>query len=98
MLLEALESVFNQTYKGAQILVSDNGSTDGTDVAVSALQKSHPELAYKRHDPPIGAANWTYVISSCATPGVLTTCNRAGTASEHPQRSLPVARSSSITY
>jgi glycosyltransferase involved in cell wall biosynthesis len=61
MLLEALESVFNQTYKGAQILVSDNGSTDGTDAAVSALQNDHPELYYKRHDPPIGPANWTYV-------------------------------------
>lgn len=67
LLKETLESVFCQSYMNPTIFVSDNSTDDSSEPVVKTLQASHPNLFYKRHDPPIGHRNWSYVISQCTT-------------------------------
>ncbi len=47
-LRQALESALDQTYPHVEIVVSDNGSTDGTQAYVSGLKD--PRIRYFRHD------------------------------------------------
>jgi glycosyltransferase involved in cell wall biosynthesis len=47
----AIESVLGQTYENFRLIVSDNGSTDGTAEAAAAF--ADPRLSYVRLDPQL---------------------------------------------
>lgn len=52
--VRAVESVLAQTYADLEVLVVDDGSTDGTEAAVRALKD--PRVRYERKGPPHSAA------------------------------------------
>ena len=54
---EAIDSVFQQTYKAIQLIVLDDASSDNSvDVIVSAL-KSHPKILFIKNDSTLGHTN-----------------------------------------
>ncbi len=54
-LKEAITSALGQTYKNLEIIVSDNCSTDGTDLFFKSIQD--PRLTYVRQEQNIGPIN-----------------------------------------
>lgn len=52
----ALESVLNQTYPSLEVIVVDDGSTDGTEALFSALPED-PRITYFRYEPNRGACH-----------------------------------------
>ncbi len=62
-LKQALDSVFAQTFKDFDVLVSDNGSLDGTEELVRGYLENHPNLQYHRFPRNMGpAANGLYLL------------------------------------
>jgi glycosyltransferase involved in cell wall biosynthesis len=55
-LRDALESLLAQTYTDFELLVSDNGSTDGTRAVCEEYAARDPRVRYLRHDRNRGAA------------------------------------------
>jgi len=51
---EALETIFNQTYKDFQVVIVDNGSTDGT---VDYIRNNYPQVALIRNVKNLGFAH-----------------------------------------
>ena len=56
LLPRALASALGQTYAPIEVVVVDDGSTDGTADVVEGLKARHPNLRYLRHDHPLGAS------------------------------------------
>jgi glycosyltransferase involved in cell wall biosynthesis len=52
---EAIQSIVDQTYKHCELVVVDDGSTDGTAARVRAF-RDRIEIRYVRHDAPRGIA------------------------------------------
>ena len=50
----AIESILNQTYQDFEIIIVDDGSTDGTDVAIHSF--TDPRIRYTHHEHNRGAA------------------------------------------
>lgn len=58
---KAIEGVFNQSYQNYELLILDDGSTDGTDEVVKKFKDSR--IRFVRHEANIGfVANWTYGV------------------------------------
>jgi glycosyltransferase involved in cell wall biosynthesis len=54
-LREAIQSAINQTYPNLEIIISDNCSSDDTELIVESF--NDPRIQYYRHDENIGANN-----------------------------------------
>lgn len=46
---ESIESVINQTYKNIELIVMDDGSTDGSQALIESLLKKHPQIKFISH-------------------------------------------------
>ncbi|MBA5599880.1 glycosyltransferase [Pectobacterium aroidearum] len=57
LLERAILSASKQTYKNIEIIVCDDGSTDGTTDLVSAMMREDARIAYCRNDVPQGACS-----------------------------------------
>ena len=53
---EAIESVLDQTAGDLELIVSDNASTDGTEVICRGYEASDPRVRYMRATQNVGAA------------------------------------------
>ena len=58
-LSEAIESVLNQSYTNLELVISDNGSTDGTEAICRAYAAQDSRIRYFRSDDNKGAS-WNY--------------------------------------
>jgi abequosyltransferase len=67
MLSAAIESILNQAAEGVEIVVSDNASTDNTDLVMRDLAQRHPQIRYVRSDVNVGAdRNFLKVVELAA--------------------------------
>lgn len=67
-IIEALESLLNQTHTEFELIISDNGSTDKTESICKAYMKKDARILYTRHSANRGPLeNFKYVLneSSC---------------------------------
>src|SRR3982751_485615 len=55
----ALDSILAQTYGDFEIVISDNGSTDGTESICRRYAAADPRIRYERNETNRGAA-WNY--------------------------------------
>jgi glycosyltransferase involved in cell wall biosynthesis len=63
LLPKALRSVFEQTEQNIEIIVSDNGSDDGSSEVLQAAAAADARVRYMRQDPPISAYdNFHFVL------------------------------------
>lgn len=56
--VRAVNSMRDQTYKNLEILIVDDGSTDGTRAAVEAIAKEDPRVHYHLHEATERRTNW----------------------------------------
>lgn len=56
--VRAINSMRNQTYKNLEIIVVDDGSTDGTRAAIEAIAKEDPRVQYHLHHANEKRTNW----------------------------------------
>jgi glycosyltransferase involved in cell wall biosynthesis len=65
----ALESVLAQTFTDFELIVSDNGSTDGTEALCRGYAARDPRIRYTRQVPAIsGYDNFRYVLETARAP------------------------------
>jgi glycosyltransferase involved in cell wall biosynthesis len=68
-LTDTLHSLLNQDEPRLEVLVSDNGSTDGTESICRQLAEQDPRLFYERSEVNRGAAwNYNHVLAKAAAP------------------------------
>lgn len=68
-LAEALDSILGQTFGDFHLVISDNGSTDGTESICREYTVRDARVAYVRYDVNRGAAwNYNNVFAQCETP------------------------------
>ncbi len=66
---EALDSALAQTHPDVRIIISDNGSTDGTEAICRAYASEHRSIEYHRSDVNLGASwNFRRVFELADTP------------------------------
>ncbi len=71
--IEAIQSVFAQTYENWELLLVDDGSTDGsTDIAISYTQKYPEKVFYLEHEghQNRGMSATRNLGKRCITPGL----------------------------
>ena len=67
-LTEALDSILGQTFGDFRLVVSDNGSTDGTEAICREYAGRDARVDYRRYDVNRGAAwNYNNVFAQCET-------------------------------
>jgi glycosyltransferase involved in cell wall biosynthesis len=65
----ALNAVRSQTLRDLEIVISDNGSTDGTPEVIEAARRADPRVRVLRQEPPVsGWANFNAVLREATTP------------------------------
>src|SRR5579871_3942080 len=63
-LREAIDSLLAQTYRDFELIISDNGSTDGTEAICRAYAAADPRIRYYREEQNRGCAwNWNRVFA-----------------------------------
>jgi glycosyltransferase involved in cell wall biosynthesis len=63
LLRQALDSLFAQSFTDWELVISDNGSTDGSSELLRSVAESDPRVRYIRQDPPIRAYdNFHFVL------------------------------------
>lgn len=63
LLRRAIASVAGQTFKQWELVISDNASTDDTEVSVEQYREADPRIRYFRHPENIGMlGNWASLI------------------------------------
>lgn len=64
-LKQSLDSLIGLNYENLEIVVSDNGSTDGTSALIQEFASKHQRIKYIRHERNIGAqANFQYCLDN----------------------------------
>ncbi len=62
-LVAALDSICSQTFRDFDVLISDNGSDDRTELIARSYAANDPRICYIRHEANLGAAaNFNYVF------------------------------------
>lgn len=65
---EALDSLLAQTYRDFQLIISDNASTDNTELICKKYSESDSRISYVRQDKNIGmVSNFQFVLDKCNT-------------------------------
>ena len=68
-LAKSLDSLLAQDYPNFEILISDNASTDATEVIARGYAERFPNIRYIRQETNLGAvANFNYVLGAAAGP------------------------------
>ena len=85
---ESIESVINQTHKNIELIVMDDGSTDGSQLVIELLVKQYPQIKYVPHSTNQGycktlnegveLANGEFIIDLAADDILLPTRVEAG--------------------
>lgn len=66
---ETLENLQQQTYPNLEILIADNGSTDGTEAVCREFSARDPRIRYVRHGTNLGQpANFNYLAQHASGP------------------------------
>jgi glycosyltransferase involved in cell wall biosynthesis len=66
-LCDALDSLLAQTLPPAEILISDNASTDRTPAIAQDYARRHPNIRYVRQERDVGGANNFNTVFRCTT-------------------------------
>jgi glycosyltransferase involved in cell wall biosynthesis len=86
-----VESALSQTYENIEVLVSDNGSTDGTPDLLKRL--SHPKLRVVRQQTNIGLiANWNACLAEAKGDYILILSDDDRIETEALQRCIQLTR------
>ena len=68
-LRSAIDSLLAQTYRGFELLISDNGSTDATQAICEEYARRDSRVRYVRHPKNRGATfNWNFVAREARSP------------------------------
>jgi glycosyltransferase involved in cell wall biosynthesis len=60
----AIQSLLSQTFRDFELIISDNGSTDGTREICESFAAADPRVRYIRHEKNRGAIfNWNFVVT-----------------------------------
>lgn len=67
--IEAIESVLNQTSRDLVLIISDNSSTDSTSAICREYERTDPRVRYIRQEQNLGGyRNFEFVLNAAQTP------------------------------
>jgi glycosyltransferase involved in cell wall biosynthesis len=65
----AVQSILDQDFRDFELVISDNGSTDGTPELARAFAAADDRVSFLRHDPNRGASwNFNHVVAVTSAP------------------------------
>jgi glycosyltransferase involved in cell wall biosynthesis len=72
---EAIQSLLDQTEKNIEVIVVDDGSTDGTRVLLEAMQKMDSRLRVIYNETNLGAGNSRNIAAAAAQADIVGVCD-----------------------